>query len=298
MKGRAVSALKRIFIPHGAVALLIVLAGGVSLYFAFTAEVPEWFRYAAYLLSAWALCIICVRAALVFRRGGIKTLAPVRRALELPGVERYVHDRRFRGEVQLWQGLFAGTAYAVFKLVTGAIYGSAWFICVGVYYLLLGLVRCVLAFGGRRAKSERAELRLCLGCGGLMFLVSLGAAAVTVNMVVYDHFYAYPGYVIYASALYAFWALIQSVLNVARSRSLKSPLLAVSRLISLDAALMGMLALQTAMLAAFGDGGEADAAFRFTMNAITGSVVNLLLIALALGTVCRFIVELRRQKST
>ena len=298
MKGRTISALKLIFIPHVAAAALIVLTGGVSLYFAFAEPVPEWFRYCAYLLSAWALCVVCVRTALLFRRGGLKTLAPVRRALTLPGVERYVSDRRFRGEVQLWQGLFTGTAYAIFKLVTGAVYDSTWFICVGAYYMLLGLVRCVLAVGGRRVKSERATLRLCLVCGGLMCLVSLGAAAVTVNMVVYDHFYAYPGYVIYASALYAFWALIQSAVNVARSRSLKSPLLAVSRLISLDAALMGMLALQTAMLAAFGDGGEADAAFRFTMNAVTGSVVNLLLIALALGTVFRFIVELRRQNST
>lgn len=66
--------------------------------------------------------------------------------------------------------------------------------------------------------------------------------------------FEYPGFLIYAMALYAFYAAITTVMNVVKFRKYGSPIMSSAKVINLTAALVFMLSLETAMLAQFGPG--------------------------------------------
>jgi len=64
--------------------------------------------------------------------------------------------------------------------------------------------------------------------------------------------FAYPGFLIYAAAAYTFYITIQAIVNLIRYRKYHSPVMTMTKIISLSAALVSMLALETAMFAQFG----------------------------------------------
>ena len=46
---------------------------------------------------------------------------------------RYWYDPDLHGGVSIYQGMAASLIYAVFRVVTGVLYGSAWMISLAVY---------------------------------------------------------------------------------------------------------------------------------------------------------------------
>lgn len=100
-----------------------------------------------------------------------------------------------------------------------------------------------------------------------------------VQMVLASSGYSYPGYVIYLSAMYTFYTLAMSVVNLVKFRKLGSPILSAAKILNFIAALMSILGLQTAMIAQFS---AEDAHFRQLMNAITGGFVYGIVILIAI----------------
>ena len=86
-------------------------------------------------------------------------------------VDKYMTDVRFRAGVSLYQGFFINLLYIVMKLVSGIVYRSTWFIALAVYYILLAVMRILLA---RRlnTKDEAAELRRYRLCGIMLLLMN------------------------------------------------------------------------------------------------------------------------------
>lgn len=97
-------------------------------------------------------------------------------------------------------------------------------------------------------------------------------------MVLTNSGYSYPGYVIYLSAMYTFYTMVTSVINLVKFRRLRSPILSAAKVLNFIAALMSILGLQTAMIAQFSTEGEN---YRRMMNAITGGAVWLSVILTA-----------------
>lgn len=95
----------------------------------------------------------------------------------------------------------------------------------------------------------------------------IGMCGMILLMVLTDSGYAYHGYVIYLSAMYTFYAMIMSVVNLIRFRRLGSLILSAAKALNFVAALMSILGLQTAMIAQFSAG---EKGFCRTMNALTG----------------------------
>ena len=90
--------------------------------------------------------------------------------------------------------------------------------------------------------------------------------------------FAYPEYVLYSIALYAFYAAISATVNLIRYKKLGSPVISAAKVISLAAACSSVYGLQTALLAAF-SGGQKD--FAKTMNVITGTAIYLFVCGIA-----------------
>ncbi len=233
--------------------------------------------YAVYALAFYTLAILCAAVPRALRR--LRESAAVRRARET----RYLRDRVFRAGVGLYPGTAANFAYALFRGVTGALAGSVWSLSLAAYHLVLGSMRVLLLLDRRSGDAAR-ERRGYRRTAWLLLLLDLPMGGIAAMTVVTDAGYHYPGYAIYVSAIYTFYMAALAAVNFARFRRLGSPALSAAKAISLASAAMGMLGLQTAMIAAFSPG---DARFRTAMNAATGGAVFAGVAALALAMLLR-----------
>ena len=146
-----------------------------------------------------------------------------------------------------------------------------------------GIMRLSLALSYRN-RNTKSELRCYRRTARLLFLLNIPMGGMIVLMVLTDSGYSYPGYVIYLSALYTFYTVILAIVNLVKFRKLGSPILSAAKVLNFVAALMSLLALQTAMISQFSTEGEA---FRRMMNAITGGGVWFSVILIAVYMLLR-----------
>ena len=82
----------------------------------------------------------------------------------------------------------------------------------------------------------------------LLFLLNIPMGGMIVQMVLASSGYSYPGYVIYLSAMYTFYTLAMSVVNLVKFRKLGSPILSAAKILNFIAALMSILGLQLSLI--------------------------------------------------
>lgn len=90
--------------------------------------------------------------------------------------------------------------------------------------------------------------------------------------------YSYPGYIIYVSALYTFYTMTVSIINLVKFGKLGNPILSAAKVLNFISAMMSILGLQTAMISQFSKNGES---YRKMMNMITGGSVYGIVILIA-----------------
>ena len=234
--------------------------------------------YAVYVLSAYALVISITGGPDIITGFAqwIKAHPLTRKMLRIPLVKRFAEDVRFRTSVSLYQGLLVNLLYIALKLTSGIYYRSWWFITLAVYYTLLAVMRFLLLWrwGGIGPELELRRYRLC---GAVLLIMNVALAGMVVLMVSQNHGYVYPGILIYAMAVYSFYTVIIAVINVIKFRTHGSPVLSAAKAINLAAALVSILALETAMIAQFGGGDD----YRRMMTAATGGGVCVIVLSMA-----------------
>lgn len=162
-------------------------------------------------------------------------------------------------------------------------YRSEWFIALAVYYILLAVMRFLLVIRSDTSDAA-AEWRRYRLCGIMLLFMNQALVGIVVFMVHQNKGFEYPGLLIYAMAVYSFYAVTVSVVNIVKTRRQNSPILSAARAINLVAALVSILSLETAMLAQFG--GD-DAVFRRVMTGATGGGVCTVVIAMAIYMIWR-----------
>lgn len=241
--------------------------------------------YTSYTASAYALTLLTVATVRVICRvrragwGAVLALCPVRwfSATRFGGA--YLSDRDFRRRVGGAAGAVTDLAYTVFRVVTGILYGSVWFLSLAAYHFLLGVLRaCLLPVGNPARTTAHRAWRAYRRVALLLLCLDVPMGGVILLTVLTDAGFSYPGYVIYLSAMYTFYKSITAGVELWRYRR-AAPVRAAAVAVNFSAALMSVLALQTAMISAFSPGGQED--FRRTMNTVTGTVVYLAVLALA-----------------
>lgn len=274
--------------PPAAVAIPLTLFSAAVLLAVFTQGLDRTLlAYAGYLLSSYTLLIIAIACIARIRR--LKRLLTKYKYGKL-----YQNSPRFRVKISLYISFTINLCYAVFKLITGIFYGSFWFDALAVYYLTLCVVRFRLLCFIRRDNCDfSCELREYRACGRLLFLLNLALTGVIYQSIHDGNIRQYPGYTIYAVAVYAFYCLTSSILNMVRFRKLKSPLLSASKTINLATALLTIFSLQTAMFASFGG----EETFQRTMNLATGSAVCLCIFCMAIYMTVHASRQLGKQKA-
>lgn len=254
--------------------------------------------YLSYVLSAYALTVLCTNFPKAKRRckelihgDEIKAIVSFRRLMNrYKYTSMYLNDKEFRAKISLFTGLGINCFYALFKCGTGIMFHSAWLWAIGIYYVMLSAIRFMLLRNVRITdKKEHTldrkihEYRSARLCGIMMLALNMAMSGMIVQMIWQNRGYEYKGYVIYISAMYAFYCFINAVVNVVKFARINNAILSSAKILSLAGALMSMFALQTAMFSAFG--GEEK--FQRLMNTITGGAVCLIVMGLAVFMIVR-----------
>lgn len=199
-------------------------------------------------------------------------------------------ERRRKEQRALCISLAVGGGYAAVNLVGGIAGRSLWLGTLAFYYLLLTGLRVLLLRGGR-AESARARWKTYRRCAALMLALTLALFGIFCLTVYSGHVIAYPQYIIYAVALYTFYAVIRSIRDLAAARRYDEPILAAHKALNLAAAVISVYSLQSAMISEFGDGGP----FRETMGKCVGGAAFLILLSLSAAMLVKGTKRLRQK---
>lgn len=268
--------LKRIFCLPPLLTVLVSVPSFALVIYVLATDTNGPRAYVAYGLSAYAMSIATTGITKIIRavRGGIGNNALVKKVRGHPVGGRLLDDASFRAEISIYPSLGINLFYAAFKLITGILYGSVWLITLAVYYILLAVMRfLVLTSARKRSKgaTQVDEFRHYRLCGVLLAVINLALSGMVLFLVRQEGSYDYPGVLIYVMAMYAFYAVITAVINIIKFKKHGSPTLSAAKAINLTAALVSMLALETAMLSQFG--GEDDMLLRQVMLSVSGGAV-------------------------
>ncbi len=276
----------RRFQAKGPLLLFLVIASTLAVYYVLSQQpVAPVIEYAAYFISAYTFCCL-----VLFVVGSYKILA--RKALQITHIHRYFHDFEWRTFINTYGSLAMNLAFAVLKLMFSLQLSSLWFAAIALYYIVLSIARFIVLSNNRKIRSiddqkERrlVQLRTYRTSGYILFVLTVVLLGAVWQMVFSAKSYIYPGHLIYAVALFAFYSVITALLNLFKSKSLENPIVSAAKLISFASALVSMLTLQTAMFAAFG--GANTKMLSQYMNAIFGTLICFGIFVLALLAVLR-----------
>lgn len=268
--------LNKLLFPGAVTIILGVPVCAVLLIYTFAfAHKNEPIAYISYVVSAYVTVIVCAKIPGLVK--GVSALLHQNKYLH-----RYLTDIPFRTHISLYLSLGINLLYAVMKLFFGAYYRSVWFGTFGVYYTFLTIMRFLLLRHVKRntfGKELVSELKRYRLCGVILIPMNIALSGVIVLVIKQNEGFEYAGYLIYVVAMYAFYAMIAAVANLIKYRKYQSPVMSAAKAISLAAALVSVLSLETAMLSQFGDNN--DLAFRQVMIGTTGAGICAIILGMA-----------------
>lgn len=269
---------KALLFPHIAIMILLVPIATVllvgSMVFVGTDSV---IAYISYVLAAYTLTVWCFKIPKLINF--FKTFKN-----ENKYARRWQDDTRLRVNVSLY-GSFAWNAlYGIFQLWLGFYHHTFWFYSLGAYYICLGVMRFFLVrYTSKYAPGERmqTELKKYRACGIVFLVMNLALALIIFFMVYWNRTFEHHMITAIAMAAYTFTAFTVAIVNVVKYRKYNSPVFSASKAISLAAALVSMLTLESTMLTAFSDETMTDIS-RKLMLGVTGGVISFLIVAMAI----------------
>lgn len=192
-----------------------------------------------------------------------------------------INDYGFRAVTFSSVAFIVNIGYAIFNGVIGIVSHSIWFGALSLYYIVLSALKAYVLINAKRLNKldgdqSTRKYRLYKNCGISLIILSFALSGAVVQMALTDKGFKYADLMIYAAALYAFYKLTIAIIQFVKSRRHGRTINETLGLINLSDGLVSMLALQTALLAAFGEGNNK------LYNAITGTAVMLIIIAIGI----------------
>ena len=127
-------------------------------------------------------------------------------------------------------------------------------------------------------------------------MMNLALALIIFFMVYWNRTFEHHMITAIAMAAYTFIALTTAIIDVVKYRKYNSPAYSASKAISLAAALVSMLTLESTMLTAFGDGTMTVVAQKWLLGA-TGITISVLIVATAIYMIVIGTKKLKQLKS-
>lgn len=283
---------KKLLFPPLPVILLLTAFCGWLLWKVFSSgqENTLW-AYGSFALSFYTLLVLCLYCVLVLPK---KIPFLKQRLHKNAFLHRYLTDRIFRARCSLYFSLSLNLAHVALQLFQWYVQRSWWFVMLAGYYSILSAMRFLLVNFVQRhtiGTDLPAEWKRSRACGWILLLVNLTLSAAVVMMAFQGEGYHHGEFTIYAIALYAFYAAIHALVETVKSRRRGSPVLTAARCVSLSAALVSMLNLESAMLEQFG--GDMAEGTKQLFLLLTGAGISILILSLSGNLIIKATHEIR-----
>ena len=269
---------KAILFPHIAIMIILVPIATVllvgSMVFIGTESLVA---YISYVLSAYTLTVWCFKIPYLIKL--FKSFKDKNKY-----ARRWQDDARLRVNVSLYGSLAWNAIYGIFQLWLGFYHRTFWFCSLGAYYICLAIMRFFLVRHTRRyAPGEKMQTELIKyrACGIVFLLMNLALALIIFFMVYFNRTFVHHMITAIAMAAYTFTALTTAIVSVINYRKYNSPVYSASKAISLAAALVSVLTLESTMLTTFSDGTMTAATQKWMLGA-TGGTISVLIVATAI----------------
>ena len=286
---------KKLLFPPIWLMVVLVIISAVALTLIFVKGMEQSIpAYIAYVLAFYTLSIVTVFCAMVLPKqyGTIK-----QKIYDNPLGNRYMTDRVFRTNISLSISFVISMLYVGINLWSWQLLKSYWFMVLAVYYVIMAVMRFLLVRYVRIRKIGTdilGEWKRSRTCAYILLLINLSLSG-AVLMILYQHKgYDYPGMMIYVMALYTFYSTIHAILDIIKYRKLGSPVMSTAKIVSLSAALVSMLNLETAMFAQFGADMPIENQRIFVI--LTGAGVSMTVVTLSVILIVNANKQIRRIK--
>lgn len=284
---------KKLLFPPVWVMIILAIVSTAAL---ITVFVKGWdtlpIAYVTYVLAFYSLMVICIACYFTFPRyfKGLK-----QKIYNTKFGNRYMTDIAFKTHVSLYRSLAINLLYVAANLFWGFWYQTAWFIIFAVYYSILAMMRfLLLRYVNKNKIGDKllGELRRSRLCAIILLLINLVLTGAVLMILYQDRGFEYHGILIYVMAMYTFYVTTSAIINLIKYRKYNSPIMSTSKVINLAAALVSMLALETAMLSQFG--AENSPQFRRIMVACTGGGFSIIIVSMAIYMIVRANKEIKK----
>ncbi|MBQ9141960.1 MAG: hypothetical protein IJX63_09245 [Lachnospiraceae bacterium] len=282
---------KLLFLPGWGIFLLVVISA-VALVMVF---MKGWeaapIAYVVYVLSFYTLTVTCIACSKTFP-GYYKNIR--QKVYHNKFGNRYMTDVVFKTHVSLYRSLVINLLYVAVNLFSGIWYHTAWFIIFAVYYGILAIMRFLLVryvYRHEIGENRLEELKRARLCAIILLPINLVLSGAVLMILYQDRGFTYNSILIYVVALYTFYSTTAAIINMVKYRKYKSPVMSMAKIINLAAALVSMLALETAMFAQFGQ--DMAAENQRIMIIATGAGVSVVIVAMAIYMIVQAAKEIK-----
>lgn len=284
---------KALLFPHIAIMIILLPLSAVMLVGSMVfVGVKTVIAYISYILAAYTLTVWCFKIPAL-----INFLKAFKK--ENKYARRWLDDTRLRVSVSLYGSFAWNSLYGIFQLWLGFYHHTFWFCSLGAYYICLAIMRFFLVrhtrkyAPGEKMQTEVVKYRAC----GIVFLVmNLALALIIFFMVYFNRTFEHHMITAIAMAAYTFTTFTVAIVNVVKYRKYNSPVFSASKVISLAAALVSMLTLESTMLTTFGDGTMTEITQKWMLGA-TGGAISVLIVATAIYMIVSGTRKLKEIKS-
>ena len=284
---------KKLLFPPICLLVILVIVSALALSLIFTKGLEQTIpAYIVYGLAFYTLSTVTVYCVLVLP----KQYSTIKKKIyDHPFGNRYMTDEVFRTNISLCASFGISMLYAGINLWSWYALQSYWFMVLAVYYVIMAVMRFLLVRYVRIQKigtSILGEWKRSRSCAYILLLINLSLSG-AVLMILYQHRgYDYPGILIYVMALYTFYALTMSIVDMVKCRKMGSPVMSTAKIVSLSAAVVSLLNLETAMFAQFGADMSAEHQRIFII--LTGAGVSITIVTLSVTLIGNANKEIRR----
>ena len=280
---------KALLFPHIAIMILLLPTATVmlvgSMVFVGTESV---IAIISYIIAAYTLTVWCFRVPRLVR--GFKNFRN-----ENKYARRWREDARLRVKLSLYASLSWNTLYGIFQLWLGFYHHTFWFCSLGAYYIFLAVMRFFLAHHTARYSPRermRSELKRYRACGVVFLLMNLALALMIFFMVYWNRTFHHHEITTIAMAAYTFTAFSFAIVGLVRYRKYDSPVYSATKAISLAAACVSMLTLESTMLTTFSEG-EINVRL---MLGLTGAAISAFIVMMAVYMIVKATKQLKEMR--
>ena len=274
---------KSILFPHISVMLVLLPVATVLLVYSMMfLDSESAISYISYVLSAYTLTIWCLKIPQIINYA--KNFKQ-----ENKFAVRWFDDANLRVNVSLLGSFLWNTAYAVFQFALGLYHHTFWYYSMAAYYVSLAAMRFFLVRHTRKysaGKEMQIELRKYRACGIVFLVMNMSLSLMIFFMVYWNRTFNHNEITTIAMAAYTFGSLAVAITNVVKYRKYNSPVYSASKAISIAAASVSMLTLESTMLTTFNDGTMTLSARKIMLGA-SGIVISVFIVGMAVYMIVR-----------